>query len=130
MYPENLRYFQEHTWLRVEGKIGIVGITYYAQQALANVVYIDLPRIGTEVKAGMVFGSIESVKVVSDLYAPVSGKIVEVNEKLFDTPELVNADPYDAGWMIKIEIFNFEEVSSLLSCVEYQNIVESGGSNR
>jgi glycine cleavage system H protein len=114
----------------VEGKIGIVGITYYAQQALANVVYIDLPRIGTEVKAGMVFGSIESVKVVSDLYAPVSGKIVEVNEKLFDTPELVNADPYDAGWMIKIEIFNFEEVSSLLSCVEYQNIVESGGSNR
>ena len=123
LYPRDLKYFKEHTWVRMEEDLAVVGITHYAQKSLGNVVFIDLPQLGTKVQAKTVFGSIESVKAVSDLYAPVSGTVVDRNEKLLDTPELVNSEPYTGGWMIKIALSNREELDSLLSSEEYQKLV-------
>lgn len=123
MFPEDLRYSKEHEWLRVEGNRGVVGITHYAQEQLGDVVFVELPEVGREVRAGQPFGVVESVKSVSDVYAPVSGRVAEVNGRLNDAPELVNQDPYGAGWMIVIEMTDPAEAAGLLSAAEYRDLV-------
>ncbi|HUW63297.1 MAG TPA: glycine cleavage system protein GcvH [Spirochaetia bacterium] len=132
MYPENLRYSSEHEWIRVEGGApakggsGIVGITHFAQEALGDVVYVDLPEEGRVLKAGEAFGAVESVKSVSDLYAPVSGTVVAVNLELTGHPELVNQDPYGEGWMITMEIADPAELDRLLTAGAYQGMLKEG----
>lgn len=123
--PDDLLYIEEHQWAKIEGENVRVGITDYAQKALRDIVYIELPESGTEVKSMSEFGSIESVKAVSELYAPVSGEIVEVNSELEDAPELVNEDPYKKGWMVVIKASNLdEEKENLLTAEKYAEIVE------
>ncbi len=122
--PANLRYTKDHEWLRVEGNVGVVGITDHAQDALGDVVFVELPQVGAEVKAGRSFGVVESVKAVSDLYAPVSGKVIEVNAALPDSPELINKDPYGAAWMIRIEMTDRKEVEALLTAEAYRQLVQ------
>ena len=125
MNPEELRYTEEHEWARVDGRRLTVGITDYAQDALGDVVYIDLPANGTRVEQGQPFGEVESTKSVSDLYAPVSGTIVERNETLESQPELVNSDPYGQGWMVVIEAAEDAQTGALLSAAEYDKLIES-----
>lgn len=120
MYPSDLRYEKEHVWARVEGDTATVGITHFAQDQLGEVVYVDLPDIGEEIIAGETFGEIESVKSVSDLYAPVSGEVVKVNEALDDAPETVNEDCYGEGWMLEIRLSDAAEIDDLLSSTEYE----------
>ncbi|HHT84233.1 MAG: glycine cleavage system protein GcvH [Bacillota bacterium] len=126
-YPENLKYTKEHEWVLVENGNARVGITSYAQDQLGDVVFVELPEVGTELKAGAMFATVESVKAVSDVYAPVSGTIVEVNEALNDSPELVNEDPYNDGWMIVIELSDPSELDNLMDSKAYQKMVEEGG---
>jgi glycine cleavage system H protein len=126
-YPEDLKYTKEHEWVRVENGNARVGITSYAQDQLGDVVFVELPEVGTELKAGAMFATVESVKAVSDVYAPVSGTIVEVNEALNDSPELVNEDPYNDGWMIVIELSDPSELDNLMDSKAYQKMVEEGG---
>ncbi|RMG65973.1 MAG: glycine cleavage system protein GcvH [Calditrichaeota bacterium] len=121
--PEELYYTKDHEWARVEGDTATVGITDYAQSELGDIVYVELPEVGTTVKQGESFGTIEAVKAVSDLYAPLSGEVTEVNTNLEDSPELVNQDPYGAGWMIKIKISNPDEVNNLLSKADYEKLL-------
>lgn len=121
--PEHLKYTNEHEWVSVDGNQAIVGITSYAQGELGDIVYVELPEVGEEVEQHKPFGSIEAVKAVSDLFSPVSGKVVEINEQLADKPELVNSDPYGEGWMIKIEMSNPAEVDKLLSAEDYRQLV-------
>ena len=123
-YPENLKYSKSHEWLKVDGKIAAIGITDYAQDALGDVVYVELPPAGREFSAAQEFGVVESVKSVSSLYCPVSGKVVETNAALETRPELVNKSPYEEGWLIKIEISNPAEVNSLLSAADYQKTLK------
>jgi glycine cleavage system H protein len=123
--PDELRYTEEHEWARVEGRRFTVGITDYAQDALGDVVYIDLPANGTRVEQGQPFGEVESTKSVSDLYAPVSGTIVERNETLESQPELVNSDPYGQGWMVVIEADEDAATGALLSAADYDKLIES-----
>jgi glycine cleavage system H protein len=118
--PEDLQYSKDHEWLRVEGDVAVIGITDYAQNSLGDVVYVELPKPGEKFEAHESFGSVESVKAVSEIFTPVSGEVVEVNESLADEPEKVNNDPYSAGWMIRIRMANSGEVDSLLSSVEYE----------
>lgn len=118
--PENLRYSKDHEWVSVEGDIATIGITDYAQHSLGDVVYIDMPRVGDKFSTHEAFGSVESVKAVSEIFTPLAGEIAEVNEGLNDTPEAVNNDPYSAGWMIKIKMDNPNEADKLLSAVEYE----------
>ena len=118
--PENLRYSKDHEWLSVEGDVATLGITDYAQHSLGDVVYIDMPRVGDKFSTHEAFGSVESVKAVSEIFTPIAGEIVEVNEGLNDTPEAVNNDPYTGGWMIKIKMDNPNEADKLLSSVEYE----------
>lgn len=125
MNPEDLRYTQEHEWARLEGDRVTVGITQYAQDALGDVVYVDLPATGTRVEAGQPFGEVESTKSVSDLYAPVNGTIVERNETLESAPELVNSDPYGQGWMVVIEADAPADVDALLGAQAYANLTEA-----
>ena len=120
MYPQDLRYTSEHEWIRVEGSRGVVGITFYAQEQLGDVVFVELPKTGTTVEQGKTFGVVESVKTASDLYAPVSGNVVEVNDKLVDRPELVNQDPYGEGWMIVVELSDPSQINSLLTAQQYE----------
>ena len=122
-FPANLRYTKEHEWARQEGNRVVVGITDYAQKELGDVVFVELPEVGTIIAATDTFGVVESVKAVSDLYAPVSGTIVEANTILEDQPELVNASPYGQGWMIIIEAAYIEELQQLLTAAEYQAYV-------
>ena len=122
-FPANLRYTKEHEWARQEGNRVVVGITDYAQKELGDVVFVELPEVGTTIAAMDTFGVVESVKAVSDLYAPVSGTIVEANTILEDQPELVNASPYGQGWMIIIEAAYIEELQQLLTAAEYQAYV-------
>ncbi|MHA1604526.1 MAG: glycine cleavage system protein GcvH [Candidatus Freyarchaeota archaeon] len=123
--PDDLLYIEEHQWAKIEGENVRVGITDYAQKALRDVVYVELPEVGTEVEYMSEFGSIESVKAVSELYAPLSGEIIEVNGELEDAPELVNEDPYGKGWMIIIKASNLdEEKGKLLTAEQYAKIVE------
>lgn len=118
--PENLRYSKDHEWIAVEGNVATIGITDYAQHSLGDVVYIDMPRVGDSLATHEAFGSVESVKAVSEIFIPVGGEITEVNDGLNDTPEAVNNDPYEAGWMIKIKMDNPLEVDAMLSAVEYE----------
>jgi glycine cleavage system H protein len=118
--PENLRYSKDHEWVSVDGDLATIGITDYAQHSLGDVVYIDMPRVGDKFSTHEAFGSVESVKAVSEIFTPIAGEIVEVNEGLNDTPEAVNNDPYSAGWMIKIKMDNPNEADKLLSAVEYE----------
>ena len=122
-FPANLRYTKEHEWARQEGNRVVVGITDYAQKELGDVVFVELPEVGKTIAATDTFGVVESVKAVSDLYAPVSGTIVEANTILEDQPELVNASPYGQGWMIVIEAAHIEELQQLLTAAEYQAYV-------
>jgi len=124
MYPKNLKYTEDHEWIRVEGGEGVVGITHYAQDQLGDIVFVELPEVGDEFGQGESFGVVESVKTVSDLYMPLAGKIVEVNEELLDSPELVNEDPYEAGWIAKIEIADESELEALMDAEQYEASLE------
>lgn len=123
MYPADLKYDKEHEWIKVDGDIATVGISHFAQDQLGEVVYVDMPSVGDEINAGESFGEIESVKSVSELFAPVSGEIIEVNDALEDTPEAVNEDPYGAGWMIKVKMNDPAAVSSLMSAEDYEAFI-------
>jgi len=128
MYPTNFRYTKEHEWVRVEGDAGVVGITDHAQKELGDIVYVDLPKVGARLEQGKTLGSVESVKAVSDIYAPVSGEVVEVNEALSTTPEKLNEDPHGAAWLVKIKLSAPDQVKSLLSAEDYQKYVGAEGS--
>ena len=121
--PEGLKYTKEHEWVKVEGNIGTVGVTDYAQGELGDIIYIDVTTVGSEVAMGDTFGTIEAVKTVSDMYAPVSGKITEFNTAINDNPAIVNQEPYGAGWLVKIDISNMGDLDSLLSPEDYKNLV-------
>ena len=118
--PKDLKYSEEHEWVKVEGNVAVVGITDFAQDELGDIVFVELPEVGEEVTADDAFGSVESVKTVSELYAPVSGKVIEVNEALADSPEWVNESPYEKAWMIKVEMKDPAELNELLSPDEYE----------
>ncbi|WP_026700598.1 glycine cleavage system protein GcvH [Salibacterium aidingense] len=121
--PQELRYSQEHEWVKVEdGKVRI-GITDFAQSELGDIVFAELPEVGDEVKTDEPFGSVESVKTVSELYAPVSGKVVEINENLEDSPEFVNESPYEKAWMIVVEPANMQEVENLMTADQYEDMI-------
>jgi glycine cleavage system H protein len=122
--PEDLHYSKDHEWVRVEGNIAVIGITDYAQDSLGDVVYVELPKPGEEFAANESFGSVESVKAVSEVFSPVSGKVVANNDTLADEPEKVNQDPYGEGWMIRIEMSNPGEVDSLLTAAEYEDFTK------
>src|SRR5438270_11662489 len=123
--PADRRYTAEHEWIKPEGEHYVVGITAFAQDQLGDIVYVELPKVGDQVEAGQAFGVIESVKTASDLYAPVSGEVVEVNGELIDQPQSVNDDPYDAGWMIKVRTAEPDDVERLLSAEQYSE--QTGG---
>ncbi len=123
-FPEELRYTREHEWVLVEDDTALVGITDYAQDALGDVVFLELPEEGMDLKQGDIFGVVESVKAVSDIYAPVSGKVVEVNKDLVDQPEIINEDPYGEAWMIRLEIEDPSELDELLTAEEYEKFLE------
>ena len=122
--PSNLKYSNDHEWVRVEENVAIVGITDFAQSQLGDIVFLDIQTDGETLSAGEVFGAIEAVKTVSDILMPVSGKIIEVNESLEGTPELVNSDPYGEGWMIKIEMSDAAELNYLLNAEQYEEIAK------
>jgi glycine cleavage system H protein len=122
-FPDNLKYTKDHEWIHIDGDTGTIGITDYAQGELGDVVFVELPAIGKVVKVHDSFGTIEAVKAVSDLYAPASGSVVEVNGELEKTPEIVNKDPYGKGWMVKVKLSNPAEVSGLLSAAAYKQLV-------
>ncbi len=123
MVPEQLRYTKEHEWVGLEGDIATVGITDHAQQELGDIVYVEMPKVGTAVEKGKTLGSVESVKAVSDIYSPVSGEVMEVNEKLADAPEKINQEPYGEAWLVKIHVSAPAEVSDLLSAAEYESYI-------
>lgn len=123
MYPSDLKYTKEHEWIRVEGDTGAIGITDFAQKQLGDVVYVDLPDVGATLTSAQVFGSIESVKAVSELYAPVSGEVTEVNPALKDKPEQVNTQPHDA-WMIKMRLSDPSETGALMDAAAYQAMIK------
>ena len=122
-FPENIKYTKEHEWVRAAGEICVVGITDYAQGELGDIVFVELPAKGRQVKQGETFGTIEAVKAVSDLYAPLSGEVVEVNSQLDKDSELVNKEPYTSGWMIKIKMSNKSELSALLDVQKYRDLI-------
>ena len=124
MYPDDYLYSKDHEWISVQDNVGTIGITDYAQHELGDVVYVDLPEVGDSVEANEPFGSVESVKAVSEIFAPVSGEIIEVNAKLQDSPELINESPHEQAWMEKIQIANPEEVRGLLSAEEYDEYIQ------
>jgi glycine cleavage system H protein len=122
--PSNLKYSKEHEWVKAEGAVAAIGITFYAQDHLGDIVYVELPKVGKELKAMEEFGVAESVKSVSSLYCPISGKVVEVNAALNDKPQLANDDPYGLAWMIKVEMSAPAELNALLSPADYQTLTE------
>ncbi len=128
-FPEELRYTKEHEWARQDSDTVRVGITDFAQDALGDVVYVDVPEVGTEVKAGEPFGEVESTKSVSDVYAPVTGTVIERNEALADQPELVNSDPYGDGWMIAIKVAKAKELEELMDAAAYRAFTEGSGAS-
>jgi len=123
MYPDKFRYTKEHEWVLVEGDTGTVGITDHAQAELGDIVYVDLPKPGARVEAGKSLGSVESVKAVSDIYAPISGEVIEVNHTLAEAPEKVNQDPHGSAWLVKIKMSVPAEIQSLLNAADYQTYV-------
>ncbi len=122
-FPENLRYTKDHEWVRLEGDVAFIGITDFAQHELGDIVYVEIETVGQELKAGDIFGTVEAVKTVSDLYLPVSGSITEVNPQLNSNPELVNTDPYGEGWMMKMKVSNGADVDGLMDAAAYQSLV-------
>jgi glycine cleavage system H protein len=123
MYPEDFRYTKEHEWVRVEGDKGTIGITDHAQQELGDIVYVDLPKPGARVEQGKTIGSVESVKAVSDIYSPVSGEVLEINQALADAPEKLNEDPHGEAWLVKIKLSAPGELASLMSAADYQTYI-------
>ena len=123
--PEDLHYSKDHEWVRVEGNQAIIGITDYAQNSLGDVVYVELPKAGDQFAANEPFGSVESVKAVSEVFTPIAGAVVAINESLADEPESVNSDPYGAGWMIRLRMANPGEVDSLLTAAEYEDFTKA-----
>jgi glycine cleavage system H protein len=126
-YPADLRYTREHEWARAEGTRARVGITHYAQDQLGDVVFVELPKVGARVRQMQSFGVVESVKAVSDLFAPLSGEVVEVNQALVEHPEQVNQDPYGAGWMLVITMSDAKELDALMSAGDYEAYLETAG---
>jgi glycine cleavage system H protein len=124
MYPDDLKYSKEHEWVRMEGNIAEIGVTVFAQESLGDVVFVDLPNVGAEVEQFAKFGEIESVKAVSDLFSPVSGKIVEVNSAATDAPEVVNEQPYGSGWLIKVELADPSQLDELMDAATYEATLE------
>ena len=125
MTPEDSRYAKSHEYIHLEGDVGTIGITDYAQKELGDVVFVELPQVGTQLDLGDELGSIESVKAVSELFSPVSGEVVEVNESLAEKPELVNTDPYGDGWMIKIKLTAPDEVDELMNAEDYEDYIQT-----
>ena len=125
-YPEDLKYHQEHDWARVDGDEATFGVTWYAQDALGEVVFFDPPEVGSTVSKDEAYAEVESVKAVSDVFAPLSGEILEVNDALEDAPENINADPYGDGWLVKIKLTDAAEVDSLMDSASYQELLKSG----
>ena len=123
--PENLRYSKDHEWVAVDGDTATIGITDYAQHALGDVVYVDLPRAGDKFGTHEAFGSVESVKAVSEIFTPVGGEVVDVNDSINDTPEAVNKEPYTDGWMVKVKMDNPLEADAMLSAVEYEEYLSA-----
>jgi len=123
MYPADYRYTKDHEWIKVEGSTGTIGITDYAQQELGDVVFVELPKIGAEIKTGQSFGTVESVKAVSEIFAPVSGKITETNPALGDAPEKINSDPHGAAWLIKVQLADPKEAQALMDSAAYETYI-------
>lgn len=122
-FPEKLKYTKDHEWIRVEGNVGYIGITDYAQGELGDIVFVELPAVGKKVEHSQAFGTVEAVKAVSDMYSPVTGEVMEVNKKIQDSPELMNKDPYEQGWMIKVKIEKPAELDSLLDVEAYKKLI-------
>ena len=122
--PKEFRYSKEHEWVKVEGEKVRIGITYFAQSELGDIVFVELPEVGDDLTVGEPFGSVESVKTVSELYAPISGKVVEINEELSDNPEFVNESPYDQAWMVVIEPTNLAEIENLMTAEQYEEMTK------
>lgn len=121
MYPENYKYTKEHEWVSVEGDTGTVGITHHAQNELGDIVYVDLPQVGAVLAQGQSLGSVESVKAVSDIYAPISGEVIDANALLTSNPEKLNEDPHGDAWLVKIKLSSPDEIKNLMSAAEYQS---------
>lgn len=121
--PKDLRYTKEHEWVKIVGNTAIIGITDHAQHELGDIVFVELPEVGDTVALEQAFGSVESVKTVSELYAPISGSVAAINDELSDSPELVNESPYENAWMIKVELSNLEEVDALLTPEQYEALI-------
>jgi glycine cleavage system H protein len=122
-FPEELKYTEEHEWVMVEEELAVIGITDFAQDALGDVVFVELPEVGTALEAGKAFGVVESVKAVSDIYAPVSGVVEEINDDLVDAPEIINTSPYEDGWMIKIRMTDVADAEALMDAEAYQALI-------
>ena len=123
MYPADYRYTKAHEWIKVDGSTGTIGITDYAQNELGDVVFVELPKVGASVKAGQSFGTVESVKAVSEIYAPVSGEIAEINSKLVDAPETINKDPHGSAWLVKIRLSDPKEAAALMDGPAYESYI-------
>jgi glycine cleavage system H protein len=122
-YPEDLKYHPEHDWARIDGDVAVFGVTWYAQDALGEVVFYDPPAVGSTVAKDGAYAEVESVKAVSDVFAPLSGEIVEVNEALSDTPEKINSDPYGEGWLVKVKLSDLSEIDQLLDVAAYRDLL-------
>jgi glycine cleavage system H protein len=125
--PTDRQYTKEHEWIKIEGDIATVGITEFAQSELGDVTYVEVPKVGQQLSQGQAFGVVESVKAVSDIYAPVAGEVVEINDTLADEPETVNASPYDGAWMVKLRLAGPADSTELLSADEYEQFIAAGG---
>jgi glycine cleavage system H protein len=121
--PKNLKYHREHDWARIEGDTAVFGLTSYAQETLGDIVYIELPEVGADVTAGTAYAEVESVKAVSDVYAPLSGSVLEVNEEVVDAPELINESPFEDGWLIKVKLSDPSEADDLMTAEEYEVLI-------
>jgi len=130
MYPDDLQYSPEHQWVRLEGDSARVGITFFAQQQMRDLVYFELPKVGDKVRAGQPYGTMESVKAVSDINAPLTGEVIEVNETLEDAPQQVNQDPYGAGWTMRIKLADSSETSRLMEAAAYTKLAEETAAKR
>jgi len=126
-YPVNFRYTKEHEWVNVEGSVATVGITDYAQSELGDVVFVELPKIGAKLETGKSFGNVESVKAVSEIYAPAAGDVTATNDELTKTPELLNSDPHGKGWMIRVKLANAADINSLMDAAAYEAFIEAKG---
>jgi glycine cleavage system H protein len=129
-YPANFRYTKQHEWADVKGDVATIGITDYAQHELGDVVFAELPKVGAKVEAGKSFGTVESVKAVSEIYSPIAGEVTEINGTLHDTPETINTDPHGAGWLIKVKLANPAEVKDLMDAKAYEAFIAEADKNK